>query len=70
MLSLFHAQGFTFVAHAVECGLGWISTVDIVDTDQIVSQHSRLDPYPTQVAALLGSFADASHLASLVRGKE
>ena len=67
MLSLFHSRGFTFVAHAVECGVGWISTVDIVDTDRVVSQHQRLDPYPTQVAALLGSFADASHLAAIVR---
>jgi len=70
MLSVFHAQGITFVAHAMPCGMGWLSTVDVVYPDTLVCQHQRLDPYPTEVAALLGSFADAAYLAAQVRKKD
>ncbi|MCZ2495453.1 hypothetical protein GN316_01670 [Xylophilus sp. Kf1] len=67
MVSFFHSQGITFIACAVACREGWISTVDIVMDAVEVSRHQRLEVYPTQVAAALASFADASHLAALVR---
>lgn len=67
MVSFFHSHGITFIACAMACREGWISTVDIVTDVLEVSRHQRLEVYPTQVAALLASFADASHLAALVK---
>lgn len=67
MVSFFHSQGITFIACALACREGWISTVDIVTGVVDVSRHQRLEVYPTQIAASLASFADASHLAAMVK---
>ncbi|QHI97099.1 hypothetical protein GT347_03320 [Xylophilus rhododendri] len=67
MFHVFHASGVTFFACAVACKTGWLPVVDIVTNRSDITRHQRLEVYPTQIAALLASFADASYLASLVR---